>query len=172
MLFDFFADIYAVSADDKFQILQTHTKTSVHVFGDTRYDQVLFRKEHPKDLKLNLLEKVSSPILIAGSTWPEDEKVLLPAVKDQLLDNKLRLILAPHEPTPQRISDIINQLQSMNIKSDLYTKSDNFNSPVLIIDCVGILADLYTHGDIAFVGGSLIKHGGHNLLEPAAMGLA
>jgi 3-deoxy-D-manno-octulosonic-acid transferase len=170
MLFNFFTNIYAVSEDDAIHLKSTHTDTPIQVLGDTRYDQVLFRKKNTKNLKTQLFDNKSTPALVAGSTWPEDENILLPAIKELLLENRIKLILAPHEPTHEHLSLLTDKIQSLGLSYNVYSKSDQFKNSVLIIDTLGILADLYAYGDFAFVGGSF-KNKIHSVMEPLSVGL-
>ena len=115
------------------------------------------------------------PILIAGSTYTEDEKVLLPAyqlLRENTHDNFPHLILVPHEPTPERIREIRGHLDQEKLIylcfSELKPEVDLSAVDVLIVDKVGFLAKLYGLADIAFVGGSF-RGSVHNVMEPAAM---
>ncbi len=147
------------------------------VTGDTRYEQVYRRAVSVKpDAEFFPGQgSLKHPILIAGSTYTEDERVLLPAY--QLLrrngpDNHLHLILVPHEPTPERIKGIRGHLERENLThlcfSELTPDVDLSAVDVLIVDTVGLLAKLYRLADIAFVGGSF-RGSVHNVMEPAAM---
>ena len=115
-------------------------------------------------------------ILIAGSTYAEDENVLLPAyqlLRENIPDNFPHLILVPHEPTPERIKEIRAHLNREKLVhrcfSELTPEIDLSATDVLIVDKVGLLARLYALADIAFVGGSF-RGSVHNVMEPAAMG--
>ena len=147
------------------------------VTGDTRYEQV-YRRAISVEPDVEFFPGQGSlkrPILIAGSTYAEDEKVLLPAY--QLLRENTRedfphLILVPHEPTPERIKEIREHLDREKLAhlcfSELTTAVDMSAVDVLIVDSVGLLAKLYGLADIAFVGGSF-RGSVHNVMEPAAM---
>ncbi len=110
-------------------------------------------------------------MVIAGSTYTEDEIVVIEGYQRVLLNwGKVQLILVPHEPEPKRLDEIENRLSIANLPyvrlSDL--KEEFFNE-IIIIDRVGVLAELYMLGDITFIGGSF--HGSvHNVMEPAVMG--
>ena len=87
-------------------------------------------------------------------------------------NNLPHLILVPHEPTAERIDEIRAQLAAQGLSwvcfSDLQEGVDLSQTDVIVIDTVGLLAQLYRLGDVAFVGGSF--HGSvHNVMEPAAM---
>ena len=86
----------------------------------------------------------------------------------------LRLVLAPRHP--QRAPDLARLLARRGLNCQLWTglKSGRkaCTSPVVIVDTIGDLFTLYGAADVAFVGGSLVPHGGQNILEPAAWGRA
>lgn len=160
--------VYCVSFDDyDFAIKKLHIEpTKVSVLGDTRYDQVIFRLSSPKPLHEHL--EPQGPTLVAGSTWDEDEKVLLTALEPLLKQKKLSLILVPHEPTPSHIDSLKSQLDKMQILYGAYSSATT-PVPVLLVDQVGILADLYAWGQMAFVGGSF-KKTVHSVMEPLTHG--
>ncbi|MGH7597559.1 MAG: 3-deoxy-D-manno-octulosonic acid transferase [bacterium] len=149
------------------------------VTGDTRYDQVLFRTQSKKiETVLPEQWRDGSRLFVAGSTWPSDEEILLPAfvaARKQLPE--LRMILVPHEPTPEHLA----QLEKLLAKYELIgvRLSQIFPSPelspplspsVLLVDRIGILAILYSAGQVAFVGGSF-GPGVHSVLEAAVHGV-
>jgi 3-deoxy-D-manno-octulosonic-acid transferase len=148
------------------------------VTGDTRFDQVYQRAKSVK-IDEDIFPGQSSfgkPIIVAGSTYLEDETILLDAyalLRQRCTSITPRLIIVPHEPTSERIAEIENQLSKGDFPavylSRLSSDANLSNIDILIIDAVGLLAKLYLLGDFAFVGGSF--HGRvHNVMEPAAMG--
>ena len=168
----------AISEGDaaRFQELCSPTHEIV-VTGDTRYEQVYRRAAavEPDTEFFPGQATIKRPILIAGSTYTEDEKVLLPAyqlLRENTGDNFPHLILVPHEPTPERISEIRAALNRQQLSylcfSELTPRVDLAAVDVLIVDRVGFLAKLYGLADIAFVGGSF-RGSVHNVMEPAAM---
>lgn len=128
--------------------------------GDTRYDQVRFRLDNPKTLPAKFIPPRDKPVLVAGSTWPEDEAVLLTALKELLQSEKMRLVLVPHEPTPEHIRDLRAQIEKLKLSTD----------HVLLVDEVGWLAEIYAFGDMAFIGGSFRKTV-HSVMEALGAGL-
>jgi 3-deoxy-D-manno-octulosonic-acid transferase len=149
------------------------------VTGDTRYDQVLFRTQSKK-IETVLPEKWrdGSRLFVAGSTWSSDEEVLLPAfvaVRKQLPE--LRMILVPHEPTPEHLAQLEKQLANYELNGVRLSEISPSPGPspslfpsVLLVDRIGILAILYNAGQIAFVGGSF-GPGVHSVLEAAVHGV-
>lgn len=178
----------AISEGDaaRFQELCSPTHEIV-VTGDTRYEQVyrratavasdteFFPEQATLGRGLQAYIATKRPILIAGSTYTEDEKVLFPAyqqLRENTPDTFPHLILVPHEPTPERISEIRAALDRQQLTylcfSELTSLIDLSEVDILIVDRVGLLAKLYGLADIAFVGGSF-RGSVHNVMEPAAM---
>lgn len=170
-LFNQFTDIFAVGEADRNNILSSSTTTPTTITGDTRYDQVTYRLNHPKPIRNEWFKNISLPIVIAGSTWAEDESQIIPALKLFIINKKIKLILAPHEPTTNHLLNIEKQLRSHGLTFKKYTEThDGCNADVLLIDTVGVLAELYLKSDIAFVGGSF-RSKVHSVMEPLAAGL-
>lgn len=153
------------------------SNAQIRVTGDTRFDRV-YRHAAAVEADAEFFPGQSTlqrPILIAGSTYSADERILLEAYAQLRKDSPQdlpRLILVPHEPTAERISEIQIQLNRVKLSqicfSQLQAGVDLSQINVVVIDAVGLLAKLYRLGDIAFVGGSF--HGSvHNVMEPAAM---
>ncbi len=110
-------------------------------------------------------------MLVAGSTWSEDEAVLIPALAPLLKANKLKLILAPHEPTPQHLKDLESQFKDQGLEIAQFSTASSWTSqPILLVDQVGWLAELYEWGDMAFIGGSF-KKTVHSVMEALGAGL-
>ena len=147
------------------------------VTGDTRYEQVYRRAVAAASDPEFFYGQTSlkRPVLIAGSTYAEDERVLLPAyqlLRRNIPENFPHLILVPHEPTPERIKEIRGHLEREQLThrcfSELTPGVDLSSVDVLIVDKIGLLAKLYRVADVAFVGGSF-RGSVHNVMEPAAM---
>jgi 3-deoxy-D-manno-octulosonic-acid transferase len=108
------------------------------------------------------------PLLVAGSTHRGEEALLLAvfrALKNRFTD--LQLALAPRHP--ERFAEVENLLQQTGVSFEKKSRlrAASFYHDVLLVDTLGDLLALYALGDVAFVGGSLVDVGGHNLLEPA-----
>lgn len=144
---------------------------AISITGDTRYDQV-WERARAVDRGSALLRTLAAarPTLVAGSTWPSDESELLAAfssVKRRIPD--ARLIIAPHEPTPDHLRPI--EAWGADEKLALARLSTATpNDDVVLVDRVGVLGDLYALADVAFVGGGFHLAGLHSVLEPAAFG--
>ncbi len=168
----------AISAADAARFRQLcSSKHQVIVTGDTRYEQVYQRalSVEPDAEFFPGQSTLTRSILIAGSTYANDENVILEAyqlLRKDTPKHNLHLILVPHEPTPERIAEIQTELSKQKLThrcfSELNSDANLEDTDVLIVDTVGILAKLYQLADIAFIGGSF--HGSvHNVMEPAAM---
>lgn len=137
------------------------------VSGDTRFDRVI---EIAKNFSpVPEIEKFTqnNPVIVAGSTWPEDENELKTAFKS-LNNNEARLIIAPHEIHEGHIKDLKTIFPDSVLFSDLKNglKATESNR-ILIVDNIGILSRLYKYAAIAYVGGGLKSNGVHNVLEAA-----
>lgn len=164
-------EVHVVSQQDQDELSQiSQFKNKHYVTGDTRYDQVHFRLAHPNTLKLQLKPAPEDSVLVAGSTWPEDEDVLLASLGSFVESGQLRLMIAPHEPTNKHLENLEHRLSELGLQSVRYSQA-NLWAPkaVLLIDEVGILADLYSWGQLAFVGGSFQKSV-HSVMEPLGSG--
>ena len=173
LLFDNFESILTVSAKDvdAFNLFRL-THPSVEAIGETRYDQVWQRSADAKKKHLIPSEILKgNRILLAGSTWPEDEEVLIPSIKKILqYDSNVLTILVPHEPTEDALEDVENKLGSKPRSIRFSNLNDYANERIIIVDSVGILMALYQYANVAYVGGSF-RQGIHNVLEPAVYGI-
>lgn len=115
---------------------------------------------------------VNRPIWIAASTHQGEESLLLDAltiVRQNLPDSLL--VIAPRHP--ERFQSVIDLCVKRGFHTVSYTQQDSYdpNAQVFVLDTLGQLLMYYAAADIAFVGGSLVPVGGHNMLEPACLGL-
>lgn len=166
------SEIHCVSASDEEEFQKLKISTSLHCHGDTRYDQVYYRLHHPQPLKIQLYPQSQGGLtLVAGSTWPADEAVLLPALKN-FFNQKGKLLIAPHEVKEERIQNLEKKFRELGLETLRYSKAEKewAKEPVMILDQVGHLQEIYTWGDFAFVGGSF-KDKVHSVMEPLAAGL-
>src|SRR5258705_352439 len=161
--------IGTISEEDgeRLELLGARPET-IAVTGDTRYDSVAERAER--------LDKTREPLarlaatgpdtftIVAGSTWPSDEAVILPAFADLLHQlPSARLLLAPHEPNPDHLAGIAERLRHLKLPRPVRLSQLEHAKPgpVIVVDRVGCLADLYALGDTAFVGGGFHPPGLH-----------
>jgi 3-deoxy-D-manno-octulosonic-acid transferase len=144
----------------------------VKIVGDTRFDRVYQKSVDAMDKKLiQHLILEDKKVLVAGSTWEQDEEVILPAFSKLIRYEKdVILIIAPHEPSLLHLEKIENEFAGI-LKTIRFWHLNNYTDErVIIIDSIGILLTLYTYADVAFVGGSF-KQNIHNVLEAAVYGI-
>ena len=169
--------IGAISPDDADRLEQLGARRdAVRITGDTRFDSVAERAERLDRTQEPLVRLSERPafIIVAGSTWPADEAVVLPAFADLLAQvSDARLVLAPHEPNPDHLAGIALQCQALRLPRPvrLSQLGQAGTAPVIVVDRVGILADLYGVATVAFVGGGYHRAGLHSVLEPAVFGV-
>ncbi len=140
--------------------------------GDTRFDRVYQRSVIARDKKLINEELLKNKkVFVAGSTWEQDEEVILPAfLKLSEVDQNIIMIIAPHEPTLLHLEKIENEF-SGKLSTIRFSHLNNYKGEkVIIVDSIGILLTLYTYAHVAYVGGSF-KQNIHNVLEAAVYGI-
>ncbi|WP_437397508.1 3-deoxy-D-manno-octulosonic acid transferase [Flagellimonas lutimaris] len=136
--------------------------------GDTRLDRVSEILKRNNQLDFMDSFKNNQLCLVAGSTWPEDEEILIDHINNT--EEKVKFVIAPHEIKPAHIEKITSALQKRTI---LYSEIDNQNLKdfdILIIDTIGLLTKIYSYANIAYVGGGFAT-GLHNTMEPAVFGI-
>ncbi len=167
----------AISPDDaaRFSILGV-PEERVRVTGDARFDQVWWRVQSlRRDQPLLLrLKEPGVTTLVAGSTWGVDEDRLIPAfVGARSLGLPWRLIIAPHEPDEAHLRPLEARLTRSSLDfarlGALEAEPERPLPTVVVVDRVGVLADLYAIGQIAYVGGGFHPAGLHSVVEPAAL---
>ena len=144
----------------------------INAVGDTRFDRVYQRSLVAKERNLIRSEVLKDKkVIVAGSTWYEDEEMLLPAfMKLTEYDENVLLIIAPHEPTVIHLEKLENDFAG-KIKTIRFSSLNNYkDEKIILVDSIGILLTLYYYADIAFVGGSF-KSNIHNVLEAAVYGV-
>ena len=177
LLRDGYAALEAVGAiadEDADRLVALGVRPSVvTVTGDTRFDQVLARAaDSGRQRELLAPFDDGRPTIIAGSTWPADEGVLLPAIDGlRRAMPDLRLIVAPHEPTPEHLEPIERWASTAGASAARLSGAGAGGASIVIVDRVGVLGDLYARADVAFVGGGFHAAGLHSVLEPAALGV-
>jgi 3-deoxy-D-manno-octulosonic-acid transferase len=130
-------------------------------------DLPLYDEKKSLNIKKNLSIPFTKKVIVAGSTRKGEERMLLDAFeKARKVRKDLLLILAPRHP--ERFDDVerICQDSSFRVKRRTQTAADT-PWDIMILDTIGELAQFYALCDLAFIGGSLVPWGGHNLLEPA-----
>ncbi|MEY4286844.1 MAG: hypothetical protein RL511_929, partial [Bacteroidota bacterium] len=144
----------------------------IEILGDLRFNRVLAAKATSKPNAL--IEKFvdASPLLILGSSWPAEEKILsdfMDKHKDILTKLNLKILIAPHDLSERHLA----QLAITFPQAIFYSKMDEHSfsqTSMMILDTIGHLSAAYQYGAIAFVGGGFSGRL-HNILEPLAFGL-
>lgn len=174
-LFDRFAHLGVCAAADRDRFTERlGVRCPVTVTGDTRAEQVILRYENAAAGEVaGCLREWGDTRLILGSTWPADERLWLPVLPDLLSRfEHLRVVLAPHEPRPERLEELEAALARRQISSCRLSRFVAAGAVLdgdprcVLVDSVGVLAEIYRAGSLAYVGGSFTT-GVHNTMEPA-----
>jgi 3-deoxy-D-manno-octulosonic-acid transferase len=150
-------------------------KSRISVTGNIKFDQPVadMNQARVDSLRNRFGIQKGTKVLVAGSTHEGEEKILCGAYKRMKKDfSELLMILAPRNP--QRCPSILSYFLSKEVHavfmSTLEESSHKLNRrpDVILVDKMGALCRLYAVCDVAFIGGSMVRQGGHNPLEPAA----
>ena len=160
-----FAHLF-VQNEASLKLLQSIGVQQVSVSGDTRFDRVGAAKE-----PLAFMDSFvgARKCIVAGSTWPEDEAVLLEAIRHTPKD--WCWLIAPHEMHEAKLNHLMAQLPKGSLRYTQNEEAASNGCPVLVLDTVGMLSRCYPYASLAYVGGGMGTSGLHNILEPAAEGV-
>ncbi len=139
---------------------------NVNVTGDTRFDKVIENKKLvQQDI---IIERFlgDDKAIILGSSWPIEEQLFHEYYSSKQVVHKI--IIAPHEISESHLSSIEKLFQNQTIRYSQFSNQKEKN--ILLIDCIGKLANAYNYGEIAFIGGGFTGKL-HNTLEPVVFGL-
>ncbi|TDN90494.1 3-deoxy-D-manno-octulosonic-acid transferase [Salegentibacter sp. 24] len=142
---------------------------NISLSGDTRFDRVSKQIRYNNQLKFAEDFINNTTCLVAGSTWLEDETLLLPFINDP--SKKIKIILAPHEIKENKIKALQQKIKKKSVRFTENTNKELSSYDVLILDTIGLLGKIYSYADIAYVGGAAGSSGLHNILEPATFGI-
>jgi 3-deoxy-D-manno-octulosonic-acid transferase len=145
---------------------------AIKVVGDPRFDSVMdiVRNVPPDDPAKRFGRGALT--MVAGSTWPGDEAVLLEAfARLRVHRPEARLIIVPHEPTADHLAGVDRIAGRFGLPVPVRMSAATGPVPLLVVDQVGSLARLYGGGSMAYVGGGFHGKGLHSVLEPAAWGI-
>ncbi len=165
--------IAAQSAEDAERFISIGANPKLtHVVGNIKFDFGYPPDMEAKGHELRRLLGVHRPVWVAGSTHAIEEDALLAAHRliRERFSNAL-LVLVPRHPP--RFAEVATSLRSQGVRFATRTAGGPVapETQVYLLDTLGELPPFYAAGDVAFVGGSLVPIGGHNLLEPAALSL-
>jgi 3-deoxy-D-manno-octulosonic-acid transferase len=140
--------------------------TNVTLAGDTRYDRVVANANHSESIAAFEKWITGSMVLVAGSTWTEDEILLCDLV--QYKSGDMKIIIVPHEISDSGIQKTLKLFGAQAIAFSNWNQMDP-NISCVVVDSVGLLSRIYRHADIAYIGGGF-GVGIHNILEAAVFG--
>ena len=143
-----------------------------HVTGNLKFDFAVPANVKTKGAELRQLYAADRPVWVAGSTHAGEEAQVLEAHRE-VRKTHPGAILALVPRHPQRFNEVASWLEKQNVRFIRHSQPSarTRDLEVVLVDTLGELLDFYAMGDVAFVGGTLVEVGGHNLLEPAALGL-
>ncbi|WP_435261497.1 3-deoxy-D-manno-octulosonic acid transferase [Tenacibaculum sp. nBUS_03] len=150
-------------------LLQSIGFQNITLNGDTRFDRVYTILKQDNTIEAIAKFKNNNYTLVAGSTWPEDEKLLVYYINNFAKKDE-KFIIAPHTINPYSIGTLRKQLRKKTILFSESQGVDLEEFQILIIDNIGMLTKIYSYADVAYVGGGLAT-GLHNILEPATYGV-
>ncbi|MDA9936342.1 3-deoxy-D-manno-octulosonic acid transferase [Gammaproteobacteria bacterium] len=131
---------------------------SIEVVGSVKFD---ISSANTKPVK-------TAPFILGASTHPGEEEILLNAFNRLESREHFKLFICPRHT--ERAAEISRQATIKGFRSQLFSNLSSEDFDVCIIDSIGLLPSLYAASSMSFVGGSLVPRGGHNLIEPAALG--
>ena len=138
------------------------------ITGSIKFDINLSNEQRQKINQLKQQWQLNRPVLIAASTHSGEDEIILTAFKKLLLKHaNLLLILVPRHPERFKTVEKLISDSGFNYLKRSANQIPTEQTQIVLGDTMGELLELYAMADIAFVGGSLVKQGGHNPLEPA-----
>lgn len=165
-----FTHIY-VQDQASLELLQVHGISRCSVAGDTRFDRVNQLAALPSDLSEGVSMEDKQHLLIAGSTWQQDEQLLARYIDTH---PDIRLLLVPHEITDSHLHQIFQFFHGRYMRlSEITLNPQRSTLPaprVIVVDKMGLLSKLYRYGAVAYIGGGF-GAGIHNTIEAAVYGM-
>ena len=149
------------------ELLKRLGVTQVSVVGDTRFDRVIDIRRQARELPVAEAATRQGHVIVAGSTWPPDEEILIPYFNRH---PDCRLILAPHVVSEDHLREIEQKLQRPALRYSQATPESAAKADCLLIDGYGLLSSIYRYATVAYVGGGF-GVGIHNVPEAAVYGV-
>ncbi|WP_223034771.1 3-deoxy-D-manno-octulosonic acid transferase [Hanstruepera marina] len=165
-----FAFEHIFTQDEKSKhLLESIDYSNVSVSGDTRFDRVTSQLDQDNTLDFVSEFKNNRLCFVAGSTWPEDEKILVDYINTTT--ENIKFVITPHNIKTAHVQKLKHSILKKTI---LFSEKESVSLSdfqVLIIDTIGLLSRIYSYANIAYVGGAIGSTGLHNILEPAVFGV-
>ncbi|MBQ4507424.1 MAG: 3-deoxy-D-manno-octulosonic acid transferase [Paludibacteraceae bacterium] len=170
-----FSRLY-VQDEESRSLLEKKGISQVTVAGDTRFDRMEAVARQAQSVPqaeefvhgdIYRLPAGDTPVIVAGSTWPEDEQLLARYMEER---DDVKLILVPHEVTEEHLKTIFRLFKGRYVRFTRATRNNIVQSRVLVVDCTGKLSALYRYATAAYVGGGF-GAGIHNTVEAAVYGV-
>ena len=156
-----------VQDNHSLQMLERIGIEHITVAGDTRFDRVAEVALKPSPIERVDTFKDNHKLIVAGSTWKDDE-LLLKQVTDKL-GADWKTVIVPHETNSEHITALDELYGGEAVLWSRFDK-DYYDQKILIVDTVGLLLSLYQYADVTYIGGGFNKSGIHNILEAAVYG--
>jgi 3-deoxy-D-manno-octulosonic-acid transferase len=153
-----------VQNEKSYDLLNSKGFNNVTIAGDTRFDRVNEILERDNSLDFMSRFKQNKFCFVAGSTWPEDEKLIIDFINQNT--HPIQFVIAPHTIKAKHIETIKQAITKPVLCYSELENSELEKYDVIIIDTIGILTKIYSYADVAYVGGGFAT-GLHNTLEPA-----
>jgi 3-deoxy-D-manno-octulosonic-acid transferase len=161
-------DLFFVQNQDSQDLLNSININNSIIIGDTRNDRVLniLNKDNSNDVIERFVN--NKDCFVVGSSWPEDIEIL-----NKVIDSStnIKTIIAPHNVDEKSLIEIERSFKKPTIRLSRLDELKEIGEEILLIDCIGILTQIYSYADIAYVGGGMGNKGLHNILEPAVFGI-
>ena len=149
------------------QLLEKYNITNVEVAGDTRFDRVVNVAEHAReDAILEAFVSGSQSVIVAGSTWPQDEKLLARFLTEH---QEVKMVVVPHEIHLSHLQQIFQMFKGRYVLYSQATRQSVEMTRCLVVDTIGMLSEIYRYATVAYIGGGF-GVGIHNTLEAATYG--
>ncbi|WP_199912688.1 3-deoxy-D-manno-octulosonic acid transferase [Muricauda brasiliensis] len=161
-------DHYFVQNEKSKKLLESIRIKNSCIGGDTRLDRVSEILKRNNQLDFMDRFKNNQLCLVAGSTWPEDEKILINYINST--PEKIKFVIAPHEIKPAHVDKITAALKKSVLRYSELGDQNLKEVDVLVIDTIGLLTKIYSYANMAYVGGGFAT-GLHNTMEPAVFGI-
>ncbi len=160
-------DTIFVQDQNSKELLATIGFNEVVVAGDTRFDRVAQIAQSAKHNPHIERFRGTTPLMIAGSTWPDDEIVIKPLIEN---NPGVKFVIAPHEIEEHRVQELQQLIRGSIRYTEISEQSDLEGTQVIILDTIGHLSSIYSYATWAYIGGGF-GVGIHNTLEAATFGL-